>query len=105
MRVGMFAHHLVDAASSIAWAGRPDQARGRRRELAAIEGPAERLAGLQGAMVGELYERGEALNAGCLSGRRGDRSDGDTAVDRCLHWCYSWLLSACFTKIIVGEGI
>jgi acetyl-CoA carboxylase carboxyltransferase component len=38
---------------------------GRRRELAAIEDPAERLAAYE-KMVAELYERGKALNAGSL---------------------------------------
>jgi len=38
---------------------------GRRRELAAIEDPAERKATYE-RMVAELYERGKALNAGSL---------------------------------------
>jgi acetyl-CoA carboxylase carboxyltransferase component len=38
---------------------------GRRKELAAIEDPAERLATYE-KMVAALYERGKALNAGSL---------------------------------------
>jgi acetyl-CoA carboxylase carboxyltransferase component len=64
MRVGVF---------SIAWPtgefggmGLEGQVKlGRRRELAAIADPAERLAAYEG-MVAELYERGKALNAGSL---------------------------------------
>lgn len=64
MRVGMF---------SVAWPtgefggmGLEGQVKlGRRRELAAIEDPAERLAAYE-RMVAELYERGKALNAGSL---------------------------------------
>jgi acetyl-CoA carboxylase carboxyltransferase component len=64
MRVGMF---------SVAWPtgefggmGLEGQVKlGRRRELAAIEDPAERLAAYE-QMVAELYERGKALNAGSL---------------------------------------
>jgi acetyl/propionyl-CoA carboxylase alpha subunit len=64
MRVGMF---------SVAWPtgefggmGLEGQVKlGRRRELAAIADPAERLAAYE-KMVAELYERGKALNAGSL---------------------------------------
>jgi len=40
---------------------------GRRRELAAIEDPAERLATYE-KMVADLYEKGKALNTGSLFG-------------------------------------
>ena len=64
MRVGMF---------SVAWPtgefggmGLEGQVKlGRRKELAAIEDPAERLATYE-KMVAALYERGKALNAGSL---------------------------------------
>ncbi len=64
MRVGMFA--VAWPTGEFGGMGLEGQVKlGRRRELAAIEDPAERLAAYEG-MVAELYERGKALNAGSL---------------------------------------
>ena len=64
MRVGMFA--IAWPTGEFGGMGLEGQVKlGRRRELAAIEDPAERLAAYE-RMVAELYERGKALNAGSL---------------------------------------
>lgn len=64
MRVGMFA--VSWPTGEFGGMGLEGQVKlGRRRELAAIEDPAERLAAYE-RMVAELYERGKALNAGSL---------------------------------------
>ncbi|MDQ8727444.1 carboxyl transferase domain-containing protein [Bradyrhizobium sp. LHD-71] len=64
MRVGMFA--VAWPTGEFGGMGLEGQVKlGRRRELAAISDPAERLAAYE-RMVGELYERGKALNAGSL---------------------------------------
>jgi acetyl-CoA carboxylase carboxyltransferase component len=64
MRVGMFA--VAWPTGEFGGMGLEGQVKlGRRRELAAIEDPAERLATYE-RMVAELYERGKALNAGSL---------------------------------------
>ncbi len=64
MRVGMFA--VAWPTGEFGGMGLEGQVKlGRRRELAAIEDPAERLAAYE-TMVAELYERGKALNAGSL---------------------------------------
>lgn len=64
MRVGMFA--VAWPTGEFGGMGLEGQVKlGRRRELAAIEDPAERLAAYE-RMVAELYERGKALNAGSL---------------------------------------
>ena len=64
MRRRRLRRRLADRRIRRHGAGRPGQAR-RRRELAAIDDPAERLAAYE-RMVAELYERGKALNAGSL---------------------------------------
>jgi acetyl/propionyl-CoA carboxylase alpha subunit len=64
MRVGMFA--VSWPTGEFGGMGLEGQVKlGRRRELAAIDDPAERLAAYE-RMVAELYERGKALNAGSL---------------------------------------
>jgi acetyl/propionyl-CoA carboxylase alpha subunit len=64
MRVGVFA--VAWPTGEFGGMGLEGQVKlGRRRELAAIEDPAERLAAYE-RMVAELYERGKALNAGSL---------------------------------------
>ncbi len=64
MRVGMFA--VAWPTGEFGGMGLEGQVKlGRRRELAAIEDPAERLTAYE-RMVAELYERGKALNAGSL---------------------------------------
>ena len=64
MRVGMFA--VAWPTGEFGGMGLEGQVKlGRRRELAAIEDPAERLAAYE-QMVEELYERGKALNAASL---------------------------------------
>lgn len=64
MRVGMFA--VAWPTGEFGGMGLEGQVKlGRRRELAAIEDPDERLAAYE-RMVAELYERGKALNAGSL---------------------------------------
>jgi acetyl-CoA carboxylase carboxyltransferase component len=64
MRVGMFA--VAWPTGEFGGMGLEGQVKlGRRRELAAIEDPAERLAAYE-RMVAELYEKGKALNAGSL---------------------------------------
>ncbi len=64
MRVGVFA--VAWPTGEFGGMGLEGQVKlGRRRELAAIADPAERLAAYEG-MVAELYERGKALNAGSL---------------------------------------
>ncbi len=64
MRVGMFA--VAWPTGEFGGMGLEGQVKlGRRRELAAIADPAERLAAYE-TMVAELYERGKALNAGSL---------------------------------------
>ncbi|MGE4047662.1 MAG: carboxyl transferase domain-containing protein [Acetobacteraceae bacterium] len=62
MRVGMFA--VSWPTGEFGGMGLEGQVKlGRRRELAAIADPAERLAAYE-RMVAELYQRGKALNAG-----------------------------------------
>ncbi len=64
MRVGMFA--VAWPTGEFGGMGLEGQVKlGRRRELAAIEDPAERLAAYE-RMVAELYQKGKALNAGSL---------------------------------------
>jgi acetyl/propionyl-CoA carboxylase alpha subunit len=64
MRVGMFA--VSWPTGEFGGMGLEGQVKlGRRRELAAIDDPAERLAAYE-RMVADLYERGKALNAGSL---------------------------------------
>ena len=64
MRVGMFA--VAWPTGEFGGMGLEGQVKlGRRRELAAIEDQAERVAAYE-RMVAELYERGKALNAGSL---------------------------------------
>jgi acetyl/propionyl-CoA carboxylase alpha subunit len=64
MRVGVFA--VAWPTGEFGGMGLEGQVKlGRRRELAAIEDPAERKATYE-RMVAELYERGKALNAGSL---------------------------------------
>ncbi len=64
MRVGMFA--VAWPTGEFGGMGLEGQVKlGRRRELAAIEDPAERITAYE-RMVAELYERGKALNAGSL---------------------------------------
>ncbi len=64
MRVGMFA--VAWPTGEFGGMGLEGQVKlGRRRELAAIADPDERLAAYE-QMVAELYERGKALNAGSL---------------------------------------
>ena len=64
MGVGMFA--VAWPTGEFGGMGLEGQVKlGRRRELAAIEDPAERLVAYE-RMVAELYEKGKALNAGSL---------------------------------------
>ncbi len=64
MRVGVFA--VSWPTGEFGGMGLEGQVKlGRRRELAAIEDPTERLAAYE-QMVAELYERGKALNAGSM---------------------------------------
>ena len=79
MRVGVFA--VAWPTGEFGGMGLEGQVKlGRRKELAAIEDPAERLAAYE-RMVAELYERGKALNAGvAVRGRRGDRSGRHAAA-------------------------
>jgi acetyl/propionyl-CoA carboxylase alpha subunit len=64
MRVGVFA--VAWPTGEFGGMGLEGQVKlGRRRELAAIADPAERLAAYE-RMVAELYQRGKALNAGSL---------------------------------------
>ena len=64
MRVGVFA--VSWPTGEFGGMGLEGQVKlGRRRELAAIEDPAERLEAYE-RMVAELYQRGKALNAGSL---------------------------------------
>ena len=64
MRVGMFA--VAWPTGEFGGMGLEGQVKlGRRRELAAIEDPAERVTAYE-RMVAELYEHGKALNAGSL---------------------------------------
>ena len=64
MRVGMFA--VAWPTGEFGGMGLEGQVKlGRRRELAAIADPAERLSAYE-RMVAELYEKGKALNAGSL---------------------------------------
>lgn len=64
MRVGMFA--VAWPTGEFGGMGLEGQVKlGRRRELAAIEDPDERVAAYE-RMVAELYEHGKALNAGSL---------------------------------------
>ena len=64
MRLGVFA--IAWPTGEFGGMGLEGQVKlGRRKELAAIADPAERLAAYEG-MVAELYERGKALNAGSL---------------------------------------
>jgi acetyl/propionyl-CoA carboxylase alpha subunit len=64
MRLGVFA--IAWPTGEFGGMGLEGQVKlGRRKELAAIADPAERLAAYE-RMVAELYERGKALNAGSL---------------------------------------
>jgi acetyl/propionyl-CoA carboxylase alpha subunit len=64
MRVGMFG--VTWPTGEFGGMGLEGQVKlGRRRELAAIEDPAERLSTYE-RMVADLYEKGKALNAGSL---------------------------------------
>jgi acetyl-CoA carboxylase carboxyltransferase component len=64
MRVGMFG--VAWPTGEFGGMGLEGQVKlGRRRELAAIEDPAERLSTYE-RMVADLYEKGKALNAGSL---------------------------------------